>query len=198
MSIKIDILDKLDENLIKEMQKIHFIADLHFDHPKIVKICDRQVPLIKDLDIGIPEHKRRINELHNDWLIREVYNKYIDKKDTVYILGDVGMSSKNDTEKIIDKLNGNKFLITGNHDKNIEHSTRFSQITQIKDFNFSRGNLNIHIVLCHYGMISWNRKIHGSWMLHGHTHGRNEYINEIEKYGLIYDVGIDNKEFSEY
>ena len=23
-------------------------------------------------------------------------------------------------------------------------------------------------------------------------------INEIEKYGLIYDVGIDNKEFSEY
>jgi len=186
-NIQEDIIDKLTPEIIEEMKHIWFIADLHFDHPKIVKICDRQIPLIEGLDISIPAQKRRINELHNDWLIRDVYNKYIDRKDTVYILGDVSMSSKNDTEKIIDKLHGNKFLILGNHDKNIDHSTRFSQITQMKDFNFSRGALNIHIVLCHYALASWNRKIHGSWHLYGHVHGR--FANT----GLSWDVGIDNK-----
>ena len=41
MNVQKDILDKLDSELIAEMQKIWFTADLHFGHPKIVDICNR-------------------------------------------------------------------------------------------------------------------------------------------------------------
>ena len=190
------ILDKLTPECIESMKKIHFIADLHFCHPKIVNICNRPVPLIEGLDISIPEQKVRINELHTDWLIREVYNKYIGKRDDVYILGDVSMASRIETEKIIDKLNGNKYLILGNHDKNLVHSTRFSQITQKKNFVFSQYGLNIHIVLDHEPIASWERKIHDSFHLYGHVHGKFKSLSpEIKKFmGLSWDVGIDNKE----
>lgn len=194
-NIKEDIINKLTPECIEDMKHIWFLSDLHHGHPKIVKICGRPVPLIDGLDVSIPEQKRRINELHNDWLIREVYNKYIDRKDEVYILGDVSMQPKIEAEKFIDRLNGNKHLVAGNHCKNILHSTRFSEIKDIKDFSYSRFGLNIHIVLCHYPIASWNRKIHGSWHLYGHVHGRFSTISsEVEKFlGLVWDVGIDNK-----
>jgi calcineurin-like phosphoesterase family protein len=194
-NIKEDIINKLTPECIEDMKHIWFLADQHHGHPKIVKICGRPVPLTEALDTSIPEQKRRLNELHNDWLIREVYNKYIDKKDEVYILGDVSMSPKIDAEKFIDRLNGNKHLIPGNHCKNILHSTRFSEIKDIKNFTYNRFGMNLHIVLCHYPIASWERKIHGSWHLYGHVHGRFETISpEIEKFlGLVWDVGIDNK-----
>jgi len=193
--IQHDILDKITPDLKEQMKHIFFIADLHGDHAKIVKICNRPVPFTENLDISIPEQKRKINELHNDWLIREVYNKYIDKKDEVYLLGDISMAPKNDAEKFIDRLHGNKFLISGNHDKNIIHSSRFSQICSLKDFTFSRGGLNIHIVLSHFPLVSWNRKIHGSFHIFGHVHGRlSNLSSEIEKFmGLSWDASIDNK-----
>ena len=98
------------------------------------------------------------------------------------------MANKIASDKFIDRLNGNKTLILGNHDANIRKSTRFGEITQIKDFSYGNkaNGINIHIVLCHYPMLSWNRRIHGSWHLFGHVHGRNPGI------GRSHDVGIDN------
>ena len=121
-------------------------------------------------------------------LVKEVINSTIGKKDDLYILGDVTMVNKKVSDKFLDRLNGNKRLISGNHDNNIRHSTRFGEITQIKDFRFKRksAGINIHIVLCHYPFLSWNRRIHGSWHLYGHVHGRNPGV------GKSHDVGIDN------
>lgn len=171
MNIQKDIIDQLDDQIITEMQKIWFTADLHHGHPKIVSICNR------------PTSK----EDHDEWLIKEVFNKYVQKKDEVYILGDVSLTKRKEAEKWVARLNGNKHLITGNHDKSVDHLGNWTEITKIKDFTFSRGTLNIHIVLCHYPIASWNRKIHGSWHLYGHVHGR--FANT----GLSYDVGIDNQ-----
>ncbi len=167
-----NILEKLSSEAQAEMEKIHFTADLHHMHDKIIDICSRPTT-IQD---------------HTDWLVKEVINKWVGKKDTLYLLGDVSFAKRPIAEKFIDRLNGNKFLILGNHDKNIYNSTRFSQITQIKDFSFSQFGLNIHIVCCHYPMVSWNRKPHGSFHLFGHVHGR--YSNPSE---LMLDVGIDNR-----
>jgi len=98
------------------------------------------------------------------------------------------MANKIASDKFLDRLNGDKRLILGNHDNNIRKSTRFGEITQIKDFTFGRkeNGINIHIVLCHYPMSSWNRRIHGSWHLYGHVHGRNKNV------GRSFDVGLDN------
>ena len=142
--VKRDILDKITPDIKKEMESIWFTADLHAQHPKIVEICNRPVYLsqkdlvnVKQKDVSDPEYKRLINKANDEWLIREVINSTVGKKDTLFILGDVTMASKKNSDKFIDRLNGDKRLILGNHDKNIKHSTRFGEITQIKDFTFS-------------------------------------------------------------
>jgi len=164
--------ENIHGDIIEEMQSIHFVADLHYCHPKIVDICNRPV----------------LKENHDEWIINEVINKWVKKKDTLFLLGDVSFAKREKSEVFLDKLHGKKFLILGNHDKNIDKSTRFLQVTQIKDFKFKRRNIFIHIVLCHYPISSWNRKAHGSWHLYGHVHGR------FKEPGLAFDVGIDNQE----
>lgn len=203
-NIQRDVIDKITPEIKKEMEHIWFIADPHHGHPKIVDICNRPIYIPeKDIshiskdqrNIGTPEYKQILNKIHNEWLVKEVFNRYIGKKDHVYLLGDVSLQKRVEAEKFIDRLNGNKHLILGNHCKNIAHSTRFNEITLRKDFTFNRGYLNIHIVLDHFPMASWNRKVHGSWHLFGHVHGRFHNIPlEVEKFlGLSWDVGLDNK-----
>lgn len=153
----------------KEAQHIFFVADTHFLHPKIVDICNRPTTI----------------EEHDLWLIDRINSK-VGKKDMLYILGDVSMGDKIKTEKLLDKINGNKILILGNHDNNIKSSTRFGEIKQIKNFNFNSPSYpNIHMVLCHYPMASWERKIHGSFHIFGHCHGR------LKNCGLSFDIGVD-------
>jgi len=193
MNIQTDILDKLTPEMIAEMQHIHFTADLHFDHPKIVDICNRPVylPLNPPEDfersMADPKYKELINKAHNEWLIKEVFNKYVQNKDEVYVLGDVSLGNRKEAEKLVARLNGNKHLITGNHDKSVDHLGNWSEITQIKDFTFSRFGINIHIVLCHYCLASYNRQIYGSWHVFGHSHCRP--VEGQPK--LSFDVGID-------
>jgi len=65
------------------------------------------------------------------------------------------MSNKIDTEKLLNKMNGNKHLILGNHDSNIKNSGIFKSISLIKNFNFnSKEYSNLHMVLCHYPIAS--------------------------------------------
>lgn len=203
-----NILEKITPEIQKEMETIWFVADLHHGHPKIVDICNRPIFLsdkeleginLEDRNLKNPAYKQLLDNVHNEWLIKEVINKWVGRRDTIFFIGDLSMAKRQEAEKFIDRLNGNKFLILGNHDRNLDTSTRFSQITQIKDYTFSRGSLNIHIVLCHYPFVSWNRKPHGSWHVHGlpwnlygHVHGR--YRND----GLSFDVGIDNEELRNF
>lgn len=206
MTVK-NILENITPGIRKEMETIWFTADIHHGHPKIVPICNRPVYFDRETELyfkkkqadaiekdekWIPwadkEWRDAMNKIHDQWIVKETFNKYIRRKDTVFILGDLSLARRPEAEKFIDRLNGNKFLILGNHDKNIDTSTRFAQITQIKDFRFKRPGVDIHIALCHYPMASWDRKPHGSWHLYGHVHGR--YKNP----GLSLDVGIDNPE----
>ena len=158
-----------------DIKRIFFTADLwlHFLHKKIVDICSRPTTI----------------EEHDEWLLDRINSK-VTKHDTLYILGDVSMGNKVNTEKILQRINGNKILILGNHDANIEKSTYFGEIKQIKNFTFNSPSYpNIHIVLCHYPIASWERKVHGSFMLHGHTHAR------FQNTGLSFDVGVDAQNY---
>jgi len=194
---KEDILEKINPDIQKDMETIWFTADLHHGHAKIIQICGRPITLSntqlaqfkeEERNLQNYEYKKQLNIVHNNWLTNEVINKWVQRKDTIYFVGDFSMAKRVDAERFADRLNGNKFLILGNHDKNIHNSTRFTQITIRKDFTYSRFGINIHIVLDHYPLTSWNRKIHGSWSLYGHVHGR------LKNSGLSFDVGIDNPE----
>lgn len=101
------------------------------------------------------------------------------------------MGSKTNTEPLLAKIKcKHKFLILGNHDKNLENSTSFVNISQIKNFTFNSPNYpNIHIVLCHYPIASWDRKVHGAFHLYGHTH------NRFQNTGLSFDCGVDAQNY---
>lgn len=171
-------------------QNIWFTSDTHIHHKNIIKHCPQRAEIggfgPDDLDA------------HDKWLM-DIWNNTVAKQDLVYILGDFSFyDSETLKKKILPKLNGTKFLILGNHDKSSLHlDGYFQQITQIKEVNFKKANYNFleedfQVVLCHYPMITWNRKMYGVAQLHGHTHGRlDEYNTESQQ--LRVDVGWDSK-----
>ena len=79
-----------------------FIADTHFGGENIRRYENRPFTTVLEM---------------NEKLI-ENWNQIVTKEDTVYVLGD--FSDYTDAEmdrKILNRLNGNKILVMGNHDK---------------------------------------------------------------------------------
>ena len=98
----------------------------------------------------------------------------------------------------LEKLPGRKYLITGNHDGSVKaYSNYFQTTAQILDLTVrpsmcSRLTDNMVLNLCHYPLLTWNRKPHGSVMLHGHCHGKLDEYNR-QSPDLRFDVGIDGE-----
>lgn len=106
----------------------------------------------------------------------ENWNRTVKPNDTIYHLGDV-MFSKN--YSIIDKLNGYKIFLMGNHDQNCIWPTIDYKEVKYNGYRF---------ILCHYPLLTWNHARHGSIHCHGHCHGA---INHLNQNLLRFDVGVD-------
>lgn len=52
---------------------------------------------------------------HDAWLL-DLWRSTVDKKDMVYILGDLTFFKSEDARHLLEKLPGRKYLIAGNHD----------------------------------------------------------------------------------
>lgn len=178
------------EEIKKEhtLSNVFFTADLHFHHKNILKHCPKRGE-VGGFD---PEDV----EAHDKWLI-EKWNSTIGKKDIVYILGDFAFGPSECVKKLLGKLNGQKFLILGNHDKSSDHlNGYFKQITQMKSVTFKKSNYDFldedfMVFMCHYPMITWPNKHYGCVECHGHCHNRLTEYNE-ESPDLRIDIGIDN------
>ena len=83
---------------------IWYSADAHFYHTNILKYCNRPFKSVKHM---------------NDEIVRR-WNSVVEPDDTVFYLGDVGYwindSITSKVKEIYDTLNGNKILVSGNHD----------------------------------------------------------------------------------
>lgn len=170
-------------------QKVWFTADLHIQHKNVLKHCPERAAAggFDCNDI----------EAHDKWVI-DTWNKTVSKNDIVYILGDFSFApSEVIKKKILPKLNGTKFLILGNHDKSSSRlDNYFQQITQIKEVTFKQKNYdflkeNFSVVMCHFPMLTWNRKMYGVCHLHGHCHNTLSEYN-VESGDLRVDVGFDS------
>ena len=146
-------------------KNIWFTSDQHYGHKNIIRFCNRP---FADID----EH---------DEALIENYNACVQPGDTVYLLGDFCLGANPDS--IFNRLNGNKHLILGNHDreKKLKHLP-WAWIKRIYELKIDRKTL---IVLCHFAMRRWNKSHHGSIHLYGHSHG------SLEDYGKSTDVGVD-------
>lgn len=145
------------------MSDIFFTADTHFHHKAIIGYTGRPFSSVSEMD----------NTLINNW------NSVVKPRDTVYHLGDFCFGNGVD---VFNALNGQKFLIRGNHDKYKNLRLGWGWIKDV--YMFKAGN-SMQIWLSHYPHRSWKNMFHGSWHLFGHTHGA------LPPYGKSFDVGVD-------
>jgi Predicted phosphoesterase or phosphohydrolase len=83
------------------------ISDMHFGHANIMKYENRPFVSVEEM---------------TDAIIKN-WNSTVKRDDKVFVLGDVSFYDKEKTKEILDKLNGTKVLILGNHDN--ERSTQW-------------------------------------------------------------------------
>lgn len=121
------------------------------------------------------------------------WNEKVKKGDEVYILGDFSFYKGEETNKILHRLNGMKFLIKGNHDHTYLDDDDFdsSLFIWIKDYHKVKDNGDI-IILFHYPIQIWDRKHYGSLHFYGHIHSNNGTSHPME-YDIpnSYNVGVD-------
>ena len=132
----------------------------------------------------------------NECLIDE-WNQIVVKGDLVYHLGDLSFSTDLDeNRKILQALEGQKFLVLGNHDRKRKiHQLvdQFEWIGDIKKLRIPWEDDYIRIALSHYPMTTWDGSITGSWQLYGHCHNTVEsWMDEHMPGRLSLDVGVDN------
>lgn len=135
------------------MNTIWFTSDTHFGHANIIKYDRRPFASIEE---------------HDEALIAN-WNAVVGRGDLVYHLGDVAWyKDTNPVDVLLAHLHGTKILVTGNHDRGmVEKSKHWAKVTPYLEIT-QRGK---KIVLFHYRMTVWNASHHGSWALHGHSHG---------------------------
>lgn len=158
---------------------IFFTSDHHFGHTNILKFCDRPF--------------RDIAEMNEELIHR--WNERVAPDDEVYHLGDFALSTPDRTAEILDRLNGTKYLIVGNHEgAALNCRTKFQWIKEyhelkVPDNDCSNGVRRI--ILFHYAMRVWRGDFRGAWHLYGHSHNNLPEKDD----SLSFDVGVDAHDF---
>ena len=145
----------------------YYISDLHIGHASVIKFDNRPFA-----DVG------KMNEA-----IIANWNSRVESTDTVYILGDYIWTKENEWAQIVERFNGNKVLIRGNHDpRQFSKTVRnmFQDITNLKEIKDD----GRHIVMCHYPIPFFRAGFApNAYMLYGHVHRTKEYeyLTEMRK-----------------
>lgn len=121
-------------------------------------------------------------EEHDQTLISN-NNEVVSDGDIVYHFGDFAFRNRLSADWYIQQLNGEHRFLIGSHDHWMKK--RKVQFPQRIETTIEGQK----VVGDHYAMRSWRWSIHGSWQLHGHSHGR------LSPIGLQLDVGVDSHDF---
>lgn len=149
------------------MKQLYFTADEHYSHSNIIKYCNRPFETVEEMDSVIISN----------------FNSKVDNNDITFHLGDFTFK---DPKPYLQRLNGQHYLITGNHDRisnGLFGWVKDSYLLQVS---------NIQIFLSHYAHRVFPHAHHGAIHLYGHSHGT------LPPYGRSFDVGVDTNNFMPY
>lgn len=161
-----------------------YTSDHHFFHKNIIKLCNRPF--------------NSLEEMHEKMIAN--WNDTVMPDDTVYYLGDFSFGSAEMSKRILNRLNGKKILIRGNHDK--------TSVTKL--FGQIHKGVCLHVIdkvfisLSHYPYkdTEQDRESYpeapvkpsfslAMWLLHGHVH--NEW--QVRPKDKMINVGVDVWDF---
>lgn len=123
----------------------------------------------------------------------ENHNKVVAPGDQVFFGGDFCFGASPElVEKLAKRLNGNKTIVLGNHDRS-ENFKNFPGRVVYRILELSGKQWHPYMpTICHFPMRSWNGSYHGSFHLHGHEHKKNP----IDGISRMYDIGVDANNFT--
>lgn len=150
------------------MGKIFYISDLHFGHANIIRFDKRPFNSVNEMD----------EVLINNW------NKVVTNEDTVMILGDFCWRLEEEWIKILDRLNGNKQLIRGNHDLKSMSKELKSKFQDVKDYKEIKDN-GRRVLLSHYPNPFYRGDYNPDIVcLYGHVHTtiENDFMEHLKEY----------------
>ena len=163
------------------MSEIFFTSDTHFGH--------------KQEFLFGPRGFSNADEM--DEVIIERWNKIVSPGDIVYHLGDTMLNDNTNGIKCFKRLNGQIFLIFGNHDTEARKNLIFTEcMHQVQGgwyaWLIKYGKLSIY--MSHYPTITSNfdQKHFSQHVIavHGHTHQRTNWLDP--KNPFLYHVGLDS------
>ncbi|MCP3683351.1 MAG: hypothetical protein GY861_11740 [bacterium] len=158
------------------MSQVFFISDTHFGHRAICKYRS---------EFKTPEE-------HDETIVTN-WNKVVNKRSFVWVLGDMCIKNKDyDMDKLISRLNGTIYLITGSHCHlpYYNHNKIVVRNGLTKKYGYWLSHCPIHPT-----------ELRGKKNIHGHVHYKslpdNNYINvccEVINYKPISLEEIRKKE----
>ncbi len=176
---------KFDKN-----DNIFIMSDPHFGHKNI---CIGSTKWTGDSLKGCRKFK---DQFEMDEIVLNNINNKVGINDHLICLGDWSFGGNqniaNYRNRIICK---NIHLVLGNHDKDIRESViHQSNFTTVRDYLEITVD-DIHVIMSHYPINSWNRMHRGSLHLHGHQHLP---LNLKNSKGRRLDVGLDGNNMKIY
>lgn len=146
---------------------IYITSDTHFDHERIIELCKRPFKNVEEMNEGLIKN----------------WNDTVKPEDFVVNLGDVCFGTLERYKEIYSRLNGSQLILRGNHDKSLQgldelvlNSGKRIKIKDYHELKKPAPGVN-DIVLSHYPLLHWNKSFWGTYMIHGHRHGKSDSEN---------------------
>lgn len=150
-------------------------ADHHFGHRRVIEYTKRPFISVEEMDKTMIER----------------WNEVVAPEDLVYHLGDFGFGTEAELEIILARLNGQKFLIRGNHDR---AGVRLSGWTGVLTTATLYLTHDTSLAMIH-DPAEWKCKPitgHHVILAHGHWHGK-EFANPTSC--ELVDVSVEAREY---
>lgn len=150
-------------------------SDLHFGHKNIMSFC----PVTR-------AHYNNDVDYMNEKMVTE-WNEKVSPEDLVYILGDVAFLPAQKATEYMRRLNGQKILIEGNHDRKLLNDPSFrNEFVEVHSYLrlVYEGTV---ICMFHYPIAEFDQMHRGAIHLHGHLHGNTSGLEHFR----VRDMGMD-------
>lgn len=133
-----------------------YIGDTHFGHKSALVFDERPFADVQEMD-------RTMIQL---------WNRRVQKADHVYIVGDFAYRSELPEEWYLERLNGRKHLIIGNHDKRLLKNEKAMGYFEEVDKMLHVSDSGHQICVCHFPLAEWNGFYKGSHHIYAHIHNK--------------------------